>query len=89
MSYIYVNHKVKDFNTWKPFFDKDITEQKKSGITLSKVFCSAGDRNDIHILFETSDLEKAKQFFGNPRLKDLMHTAGVISEPDVRILEQV
>lgn len=87
MSYIYVNHKVKDFNTWKPFFDNDIPEQKKSGIQISKLFCTAGDRNNVHILFETNNLEKAQQFFSNPRLKELMHTAGVISEPDVRILE--
>ena len=87
MSYIYVNHKVKDFNSWKPFFDKDIFEQEKFGITPAKLFCSANDRNDVHILFEASDLEKAQKFFSDPRLKNLMHTAGVISEPVVHILE--
>ena len=87
MSYIYVNHKVKDFNSWKSFFNKDISEQEKSGITPAKLFCSAEDPNDVHILFEASNIEKANNFFSNPRLKTLMHTAGVISEPVVHILE--
>ena len=87
MSYILVNHKVKNFDSWKSYFDNDIPEQKKAGIKLNKVFSSAKDKNDVFILFETSDLEKATGFFTNPRLKDLMHTAGVVSEPDVKILE--
>lgn len=87
MSFILVNHKVKDFNSWKPFFDKDQTDQLKSGIVVSKVFRGAEDPNDVHILFETSDMEKVQKFFNNPRLKELMHKAGVISEPVVHVLE--
>ncbi len=87
MSYILVNHKVKDFESWKPYFDKDQNEQLKAGITINKVFRDAKDRNDVHILFEASDMEKVQKFFQNPRLKDLMHKAGVISEPVVHILE--
>ena len=87
MSYILVNHKVKDFSSWKPHFDNDQSEQLKAGIIINKVFRDAKDQNDVHILFETSDLEKAQKFFQNPRLKDLMHKAGVVSEPVVHILE--
>ena len=87
MSYILVNHKVKDFNAWKSFFDKDISEQANAGITLTKLFCSADNKNDVHILFEAEDLGKADKFFKNPRLKNLMQTAGVVSEPVVHILE--
>jgi len=87
MSFILVNHKVKDFNTWKPFFEGDESEQLKSGIVVNKLFSSVEDPNDVHILFEFSDSVNVQKFFMDPRLKTLMQKAGVISEPVVRILE--
>ena len=89
MSFILVNHKVKDYSAWRPYFDNDIPLQLKSGIKLRNVFSAKNDPSDIYILFETSDLEEAQKFFTNPRLKELMQKAGVISEPVVQILESV
>ncbi len=89
MFYILVYHKVKDYSAWRPYFDNDIPLQVESGINLQKVFCAKDNTSAVHILFETSDLEKAQKFFTNPRLKDLMQKAGVISEPVVNILEAV
>ena len=80
MIYLYVNHKVKDFTLWKPYFDRDEEERLKSGIELNKLFCSANDCNDVHILFEVPSREKAQKFFENHRLKEMMQKAGVISE---------
>ena len=87
MKYIYVNHKVKDFASWKPYFYEDETERLKYGIELSKLFCAANDSNDVHILFEVSNPRNAQKFFENPRLKELMQKAGVVSEPIVHILQ--
>jgi hypothetical protein len=87
MKYIYVNHKVRDFSGWKPYFDKDEEERLKFGIELNKLFCSANDSNDVHILFEVSNPENAQKFFRNPRLKELMNKSGVISEPVVHVLQ--
>ena len=87
MSFIFVNHKVKDFDSWRPYFEGDEAEQLKNGIVVNKLFRSADDPNDVHILFEFSDMGNVQKFFQNPRLKELMHKAGVINEPVVKILE--
>ncbi len=87
MPFILVNHKVKDFNAWKPFFEGDEGEQVKNGIVVNKLFRSVEDPNDVHILFEFSDAVNVQKFFMDPRLKTLMQKAGVLNEPIVHILE--
>jgi hypothetical protein len=61
MIYIYVSHKVADFNKWKPFFDSDEGARKSFGIELKKLFRSAEDPNDVHILFEAPSVISAQQ----------------------------
>jgi hypothetical protein len=84
-----VNHKVKDYDVWKLCFDADENQRLRSGIELNKIFRSVHDNNDIHLLFEAPEAEAAHKFFRAPRLKQLMLKAGVISKPEIRILELV
>lgn len=87
MIYLYVHHKVRDYNEWKTHFDRDEQERLKAGIELNKIFRSVKDNNEVHILFEAPKRVDANKFFNNPRLKELMTKSGVISEPEIFILE--
>lgn len=86
MIYILVSHKIADFEKWKPVFDSDEKDRKAYGVNVKKLFRAVDDPNDIHILFEAPDAASAKACIERPLLKDLMLSAGVISEPVFKIL---
>lgn len=87
MVYVYLRHKVKDFDAWKPLFDNDYASRKNFGIEVKKLFRSVSDRNDVHVLFSAPTEESVRQMISRPELKDLMMNAGVVSEPEISILE--
>ncbi len=86
MIYILVSHKITDFGKWKPVFDSDEKERKTYGVNVKKLFRALDDPNDIHVLFEAPDESSAKACIARPHLKNLMLSAGVISEPVFKIL---
>jgi hypothetical protein len=87
MIYIYVTHRVEDYNKWKPFFDDDEAARKSYGVELKKLFRSVEDTNDIHLLFEAPDEKSAQLCIERPELKQIMQQAGVISEPVFKVLQ--
>ena len=86
MVYILVWHKIADWDKWKPVFDKDEDERKSYGVHLRKLFRSVNDPNEIFCLFDAPDENAANACINRPHLKDLMQSAGVVSEPVFKIL---
>ena len=84
---VIVRHKVKDFNAWKPYFLGDGKRQREAGFTRWQISRSANDKNEVVIIFECENLEKAKPMFSDPSLAELMKKAGVTDQPTVYILE--
>jgi len=89
MNYVVGYHKVKDFSTWKPFFDKDEQVRQAAGMKLVYLFRSVQDPNSIHLLFEVEDLGKVKRMMESEELKKKMEESGVIGEPVFHVLEKV
>jgi hypothetical protein len=73
---------VKDYTKWRSVFDTDSTARKASGMELIVVGRGLENNNDLVVVFKVSDVQKAKAFFANPRLRPLMEKAGVISKPN-------
>lgn len=88
MALVIVNHQVKDYDAWRPFFDRDIPRRKEAGITSEEVYCSKEDPNNLYLIFNTNDVAKFEAMFQNPDLRAVMEEAGVISEPKATILEE-
>ena len=78
---ILVQQKVRDYDTWKPFFDQNEGVRKNSGSNGAQVFQSAEDPNELFILFEWDTVENARKFSSSEELKKIMEGAGVISKP--------
>src|SRR5262245_37328418 len=87
MGTLIISHKVKDYSTWRPVFDNHTRAQKSAGLTNPRVFRSSDDKNDVVILFDTDDTQKAKDFVASPDLKETMVKAGVIDKPTAYFLE--
>ncbi len=89
MVHVLLNHKVRDYDHWKPYFDKDAVNRLKAGIRVAKLFRSMEDPNDISILFTVDNIESFNNFLKSPDLKKIMEEGGVISMPEVKMLQEL
>ncbi|HWA79567.1 MAG TPA: hypothetical protein VG848_04560 [Acetobacteraceae bacterium] len=86
MPVMIVHHRVRDYVTWRPFYDAHEGARAAATITSGKVFRGADDPNDIIILFEVADLAKAQAFAASEDLKSTMNRAGVIGAPAIHVM---
>lgn len=87
MATIIVNHKVRDFEAWKPYFDADRQRRESFGLKDVTVGRDRDDRSNVYIIFQSSDPSRAEKMFDDPGLEKVMKEAGVISKPGVVIVE--
>ncbi|MCH7760163.1 antibiotic biosynthesis monooxygenase [candidate division TA06 bacterium] len=88
MAHILVRHKVADFDKWKAVFDEHSSVRQASGSKGGVVFRSSDDPNEVVILMEWENLEKARQFSQSEDLKEAMQKAGVADQPDIYFLDE-
>jgi hypothetical protein len=86
---IYISHEVKDYDVWKKGFDADAVNRDKAGFKLTALYRATNNPNIIVGIMEAPSAEAAQNFLGNPDLKAAMEKAGVISAPDIKILNKV
>ena len=89
MPYLLVRHKVQEYARWKPVFDDHAPARKAAGSKGGRLFRSAHDANEVVILLEVEDLEKAIAFAQSDDLREAMQRAGVADRPDVYFLEEI
>ncbi|MEO6229147.1 MAG: hypothetical protein ABJB11_08320 [Ferruginibacter sp.] len=80
-----LSHLVKDYAKWRVVFDGDSTARAESGMKTIVVAKEIGKPNNIMMVFHLADIQKAKDFSTNPRLKEAMDKAGVISKPAIEM----
>jgi hypothetical protein len=80
-----ITHHVKDFGAWMKVFDAEgDSARRANGLITRGIARNLEDSNTVSILFEVSDLAKAKARSSSPELKKIMTDAGVDSPPTVR-----
>jgi heme-degrading monooxygenase HmoA len=89
MSYVLVRITVEDYAKWRPVFDEVSHLRKNSGSQGGQLFRRAEAPNEVTILFEWPDLNKARQYFQSDALRQAMQRAGVQGRPDVTYLDTV
>jgi len=89
MSYLLVRHTVEEYKKWKPIYDKHASTRQANGSQGARLLRSVSNPNDITLLFEWNDIEKARQFSTSPELKMAMQEAGVKGQPDITYLEEI
>jgi hypothetical protein len=87
MSYLLIRHKVKNFDTWKRAYDDHRVARKVSGLKELRLLRTRSNPNDIVLLFEARDAEKARAFAKSKDLRDAMKAAGVMGTPEILELE--
>ena len=77
-------HKVKDFDAWVKVFDNEGTATRAAnGMNDLALGRAVDDPNLVHIVFDVSNMAKAKARLADPALKKLMEDAGVVGVPTI------
>jgi hypothetical protein len=86
MAHMLIRHRVQDFGKWKPAFDAHRQARAAAGLKDVHLWRNVDDRNEIVLLFEASDVARAKAFAASPDLREKMTAAGVVGAPDIVFL---
>jgi hypothetical protein len=86
MPNLLTQHRVQNYDVWRPHFDLHEQTRKAHGITNPRVYRNANDHNDLVLLFDVDDIERAKEFGQSQDLRSTMEKAGVIMPATVRVV---
>ena len=87
MNYVLIRHKVADFTKWKTIFDAHRGVRQEAGLKEKYLLRDVLDLNGVVILFEATDLQKARSFMDSADLREVMKKAGVLGKPEVSFLQ--
>lgn len=84
-----VTHKVKDFAAWVKVYDEEGKEKRSADGMVDDVMArSVTDSNLIKLVFDITDIKKAKAAIYSPEKKKLMQSAGVIGVPEIKFYKK-
>jgi hypothetical protein len=86
MNYVLVRHKVADFSKWKPVYDAHLPARQAAGGTELYLLRNIDNPNEVIVLLEIEDLQKAREFVASDDLRERMQESGVIDKPDTYFL---
>ena len=86
MPFMLIRSKVRDFKTWKTAYDSHQAVRANAGLTEKYLLHGADNANEIVILFEVQDLNRAKAFAASADLRERMQESGVVDKPDIYFL---
>jgi hypothetical protein len=86
MAHMLIRHKVQDFGKWKPVYEAHRPARLAAGLKDLQLWHNSDNSKEIFLLFEVSDMAKAKAFGASADLKDKMKAAGVVGSPEVIFL---
>ena len=85
-SYVLIRHKVRDFSEWKRGYDAHLPKRLEAGLTEKYLLRATQDPNEVVLLFEAQDLNRAKIFAESTDLRETMQKVGVVDKPDIYFL---
>lgn len=88
MAFLLIRHKVRDFKTWKTGYDAHKSKRMEAGLIEKYVLHGSEDANEVVVLFEAEDLDRAKTFASSADLREKMQEVGVIDKPDIYFLNK-
>jgi len=88
MSFYVVSHKVDDFAKWKKVYDDFESVRQKYGVKEQLLIQAFDDPNNVLVVGQ-GDLDAIQKFVSSEELKKGMKDAGINSEPNLFIGDEV
>ncbi len=89
MVQVLVHHEVTDYQNWRSVFDASLEFRHDGGECSCRIFRKAGNPNDLTLLFEWENLEKAQRYMTSDELRKKMQQAGVTGAPEIQYLAEM
>jgi hypothetical protein len=89
MIQVLVHHEVADYQNWRAVFDAALDFRHIGGECACRVFRTAGNPNDLTLLFEWEDLDRARGYMNSEELRNKMKQAGVVGVPEIHYLAEM
>ena len=86
MAYLLIRHKVRNYPKWKRGYDAHSRVRRKAGLREKNLARNIRNPRDVFILFQASDLRKAKGFASSRDLRKTMKRLGVLGRPEIWFL---
>jgi len=83
MTTLFLRHKVTNYESWRSAYDGDVGRRDAAGLTEVGVFRDASDPNMVLLVWNCSNVDKAKEMVNSPDLGTKMKDAGVVSTPEL------
>jgi hypothetical protein len=83
MRYLLVRHKVAEFDQWKSAYDAQLPARQKAGLKEVHLLRNIDAPNEVLLLYEEEDLQRAREFVDGSDLRAAMEKAGVVDKPDI------
>jgi hypothetical protein len=83
-NFLTVIHECKDYSVWRKGYDADAPNRAAAGLTEIHVLREHANPNLLGIMFEVSDVGRAKAIVASPQLAAAMKAAGIIGTPKAR-----
>ena len=88
MSFYVVSHKVDDFTTWKKAYDDFESMRERFGVKEQLLLQASADKNHVLVVGE-GEPDAIQAFLQSSELKEGMKSAGVSSEPNLFVGENI
>ena len=85
MATIILSHDVKDFASWKTHYDADAARRQNAGFKEIAVGTKSDNPKKVIIIWE-AEPAAVEGMLKDPELKEEMEAAGVISPPELTVV---
>ena len=85
MATIILSHDVKDVSVWKPIYVADAPRRAKAGLVELAVGTKSDNPNKVFMVWKGDPLAVDKMLH-DPDLAEVMKAAGVISAPELTVI---
>lgn len=86
MPILLIRHKVSDFAAWQAIFEDQDASRGAHGCQRGRLFQNAADPNELLVLLEWDNLERAYLYAQSDDLREELKRAEVADDPDVWFL---
>jgi len=86
MAVMVIQHKVRDYDAWRPVYDAHQASRIGAGVTNGRVYRKAEDPNDLLVVHDVADVAKARTWTEGADLQAAMQKSGVESKPVIYFL---
>lgn len=81
--------KVKDYNQFKKEFDAAQDLLRSFGCKQSTINRDVDNPNQLLIIHEFENLQRAREFYKSPEFQQCIAKAGIVGKPDLMFLEEL